>query len=57
MPSVHEDEKFQVGDEVIGAFRCAGCDLLVKSPKESDGILVLPLCPLCDGEGWRRVSA
>jgi len=57
MPSVHEDEKFQVGDEVIGAFRCAGCDLLVKSPKESDGILVLPLCPLCDGEEWRRVSA
>ena len=56
MPSVHEDERFQVGDEVIGTFRCAECDLLVKSPKESDGILVLPLCPLCDAGEWRRVS-
>ena len=56
MPSVHEDELFQTGDEVTGAFRCARCDLLVKSPKESDGILVLPPCPLCSAEEWRRVA-
>jgi hypothetical protein len=56
MPSVHEDELFEVGDEVTGSFRCAECDLLVKSPVESDGILVLPLCPLCGAEEWRRVS-
>jgi Zn finger protein HypA/HybF involved in hydrogenase expression len=56
MPSVHEDEVFEVGDEVTGSFRCAECDLLVKSPKENDGILVLPLCPLCGAEEWRRVT-
>ena len=27
-----------------------------KSPRESDGVLVLPTCPLCQGEEWRRVS-
>jgi hypothetical protein len=42
-----------VGDEVVGAFRCNECDLLVKSPLENDGILVLPLCPLCACEEWR----
>lgn len=57
MPSVHEHETFQVGDEVTGSFRCAACDLLVKSPTENDGILVLPLCPLCGAEEWRRVPA
>lgn len=56
MPSVHEDELFEVGDEVTGSFRCAECDLLVKSPAENDGILVLPLCPLCGAEEWRRVA-
>lgn len=42
-----------VGDEVVGSFRCNACDLLVTSPRENDGILVLPLCPLCGGEEWR----
>ena len=45
-----------VGDEVVGAFRCASCDLLVQSPKESDGVMVLPPCPLCSGREWRRVD-
>ena len=54
MPSVHEEERFQVGDEVVGSFRCAECDLLITSPKENDGILVPPLCPLCGAEAWRR---
>jgi hypothetical protein len=57
MPSVHEDEVFEVGDEVTGSFRCAECDLLVKSPTENDGILVLPLCPLCGAEEWRRAGS
>jgi hypothetical protein len=48
---------FEVGDEVIGHFRCVECDLLVKSPEENDGVLVLPLCPLCGGERWRRVGS
>ena len=47
---------FVIGDEVIGQFRCAGCDLLIVSPKENDGILVLPACPLCASEDWRRVE-
>jgi hypothetical protein len=55
MQGVHDEKLFQVGDEVIGSFRCAECDLLVNSPKENDGILVLPLCPLCGAEDWRRV--
>jgi hypothetical protein len=42
-----------VGDEVVGSFRCNECDLLITSPRENDGILVLPLCPLCGGEEWR----
>lgn len=50
-----EGERHEVGDEVTGDFRCAECDLLVKSPRESDGILVLPTCPLCGSEHWRRV--
>jgi hypothetical protein len=56
VPAVNEDELFQVGDEVIGSFRCAECDLLITSPRENDGILVLPLCPLCNGEEWRQVA-
>lgn len=51
-----KQELFQVGDEVTGSFRCAECDLLVRSPEESDGVLVLPGCPLCHGESWRRVG-
>ncbi|MSO43910.1 MAG: hypothetical protein EXQ74_01155 [Thermoleophilia bacterium] len=47
---------FEIGDEVTGAFRCAECDLLVKSPTENDGILVLASCPLCHSETWRRVD-
>jgi hypothetical protein len=43
----------RTGDEVVGAFRCDDCDLLVVSPKENDGTLVLPPCPLCDSETWR----
>lgn len=56
MPKVHENERFTVGDEVTGSFRCAECDLLIKSPRENDGVLVLPVCPLCDAEEWRRVA-
>ena len=57
MAEVQEnDELFDVGDEVIGSFRCAVCDLLIVSPKESDGILVLPVCPLCQSEEWRQVA-
>ncbi|MBU6364247.1 MAG: hypothetical protein KGQ95_08530 [Acidobacteria bacterium] len=48
-------ELLHVGDEVTGSFRCAECDLLVNSPEESDGVLVLPACPLCHSESWRRV--
>jgi hypothetical protein len=51
-----EEEKYEVGDEVIGRFRCAACDLLIVSPRENDGVLVLPICPLCHGEEWRRVG-
>ncbi|MBL6633035.1 MAG: hypothetical protein O3B97_02895 [Actinomycetota bacterium] len=50
-------ETFTVGDEVTGSFRCAECDLLVTSPTENDGVLVLPACPLCHSESWRRVGA
>ncbi|MGD9695800.1 MAG: hypothetical protein AB7V42_09090 [Thermoleophilia bacterium] len=56
MPSVSDKELYQVGDEVIGSFRCASCDLLITSPRENDGILVLPPCPLCHGEEWRRAG-
>ncbi|MCU0308623.1 MAG: hypothetical protein MUE51_12820 [Thermoleophilia bacterium] len=51
-----EAELFEVGDEVTGRFRCASCDLLVVSPQENDGVLVLPTCPLCASEEWRRVG-
>jgi hypothetical protein len=54
MASVGKDGLFQVGDEVTGSFRCAECDLLVTSPRENDGILVLPPCPLCGSEEWRE---
>jgi len=54
--TVSDEERFEVGDEVTGRFRCVACDLLIVSPRESDGVLVLPLCPLCQGDGWRRVS-
>lgn len=47
----------EVGDEVSGSFRCAECDLYITSPKENDGILVLPICSLCGSTQWRRVSA
>lgn len=56
MPEAPEGtEIVEVGDEVTGQFRCAECDLLVKSPAESDGVLVLSSCPLCHSEKWRRV--
>ena len=55
MATVGNDGLFQVGDEVTGSFRCAECDLLVSSPRESDGVLVLPPCPLCGSEEWREV--
>ena len=55
MVSVGKDGLFQVGDEVTGSFRCAECDLLISSPRESDGVLVLPPCPLCGSEEWRKV--
>jgi len=45
-------ELFEVGDEVVGEFRCSECDLLVTSPEEADGILVLPACPLCKSPEW-----
>lgn len=48
--------RFHIGDEVSGTFRCASCDLLIVSPKENDGVLVLPDCPLCHCESWRRVG-
>jgi hypothetical protein len=54
--SATNHELFAVGDEVIGQFRCAACDLLIISPKENDGVLVLPACPLCASEDWRRVD-
>ncbi len=58
MPHVADDGTalFEVGDEVTGTFRCTDCDLLVESPTEADGILVLPGCPLCKGQEWRRVG-
>jgi hypothetical protein len=56
VPRSPETETHEVGDEVVGSFRCAECDLLITSPRENDGILVLPLCPLCGSESWRRVS-
>lgn len=49
-------EAYEVGDEVTGSFRCAECDLLVTSPLEADGKMILPVCPLCRGEGWRRAA-
>ncbi|MFP5451479.1 MAG: hypothetical protein ACLGG9_06965 [Thermoleophilia bacterium] len=45
---------YSVGDEVTGDFRCDECDLLIHSPRENDGVLVLPLCPLCGSEACRR---
>jgi len=56
MSSTQKSELSHVGDEVIGSFRCAACDLLVTSPRENDGVLVLGLCPLCGSEEWRRVA-
>lgn len=58
MPRVTDDgtELFEVGDEVVGSFRCTGCDLLITSPTENDGILVLPPCPLCHSEEWHRIA-
>lgn len=56
MSSTSKTERFVIGDEVTGNFRCAACDLLIVSPKENDGILVLPSCPLCASEEWRRVG-
>jgi len=49
------DERYEIGDPVTGRFRCDACDLLVESPSENDGILVLGPCPLCGNETWRRV--
>lgn len=51
-----EEERLDTGDEVSGEFRCDECDLLIKSPRENDGILVLPICTLCGSERWRRVG-
>ncbi len=51
-----EHVRYHVGDEVTGTFRCATCDLLIVSPAENDGVLVLPDCPLCHSEAWRRVG-
>lgn len=57
MPQPADDaDLLHVGDEVTGTFRCAECDLLVHSPAENDGVLVLPACPLCHSESWRRVG-
>jgi hypothetical protein len=53
MSTTHE--LYQIGDSVSGNFRCDACDLLVKSPSENDGVLVLPPCPLCGNGTWRRV--
>ena len=55
MTTRSEATTHDVGDEVSGRFRCGSCDLLIESPKENDGILVLPLCPLCGHEQWRAV--
>jgi len=52
-----EPQVFEIGDEVTGAFRCAECDLLITSPDENDGVLVLPPCPLCHSGTWRAASA
>lgn len=52
-----EPQVFEIGDEVTGAFRCAECDLLITSPDENDGVLVLPPCPLCHSGTWRPASA
>lgn len=54
MPKTETNTTHSVGDEVSGSFRCDACDLLIKSPRENDGVLVLPICPLCGGEEWRR---
>lgn len=56
MSSAEKIELFHTGDEVTGSYRCAQCDLLVNSPRENDGILVLSVCPLCASEEWRRVG-
>lgn len=56
MATVPDRQTYAVGDEVTGSFRCAACDLLVTSPRENDGILVLPPCPLCQSEEWRKVG-
>ncbi len=50
------EDVYDTGDEVSGEFRCAECDLLIKSPRENDGLLVLPVCALCSAERWRRVG-
>ncbi len=50
------NDMLEVGDEVRGSFRCAECDLYITSPKENDGILVLPVCALCGSTEWRRVG-
>jgi hypothetical protein len=52
-----DDNLLEVGDEVRGNFRCTECDLFITSPKESDGILVLPVCSLCGSTEWRRAGA
>jgi Zn finger protein HypA/HybF involved in hydrogenase expression len=54
--STQNGQLYEIGDEVTGRFRCMACDLPVVSPKENDGILVLPSCPLCGSETWRRVA-
>ncbi len=56
LSSATNHDLFSVGDEVTGQFRCAVCDLLIVSPTENDGVLVLPSCPLCASEDWRRVA-
>lgn len=54
--TIGKHQRYSIGDEVVGTFRCATCDLLVVSPTENDGVLVLPDCPLCHSESWRRVG-
>lgn len=49
------EERYEIGDAVTGSFRCDACDLLIVSPLENDGVLVLPPCPLCHNGTWRRV--
>ena len=59
MSSTEKSELFQVGDEVIGSFRCASCDLLVDLAAQNDGILVLGLCHCAaqrSGAGCRRLA-